>query len=68
MFKVTVDRLNIRGGPGTEFEKIETYGPLNKGQVVEELEEEGKWVFVELIGGQFNGNRGYVHSNFLTPA
>lgn len=66
LFEVTARVLNIRGGPGTSFEKISAYGPLKDGQLLEVLEEEGDgWVFVELVGGEHPGNRGYVYDKYI---
>lgn len=64
--EVTASVLNIRGGPGTEFERIKAYGPLKRGQHVRKLDDEDNgWVFVELMSGEHQGNRGYVFDKFL---
>lgn len=54
--------LNVRGGPGTEFEPMKI-GPLKDGATVKLLREEGKWSFVS-----FDKGEGWVFSQYLAPA
>ncbi len=56
---VTASSLNIRGGPGVEFEKL-GWGPLNKGAKVALIKRYGDWFFVA-----HNGGEGFVHSAYL---
>lgn len=66
LFVVNTAVLNIRGGPGTSFEKIVAYGPLKSGQLLEVIDQEDDgWSFVELVGGSYAGNRGYVYNKFI---
>ena len=58
----TTVRLNIRGGPGTEFEKLDE-SPLAPGSVLEYLDADGPWskVAVETDGAVV----GWVHGSYL---
>ena len=59
-YKVDVDSLNVRGGPGIEFDKL-SVGSLLKGEVVELSETKGKWYYV-----QFRIlNKGWIHSRYV---
>lgn len=59
-YKVDVDVLNVRGGPGVEFERL-SVGPLTKDMSLELLEKKGSWIYV-----QFNGDKkGWVHGRYV---
>ena len=53
----TTDYLNMRTGPGTEFEKIITILP---GEMVQVIEREGNWAKVV-----FDGETGYCSLEYL---
>ena len=61
----TTVRLNIRGGPGTEFEKLEI-SPLEKGGAVVRLDDDGPWIKVEVEDA--DGVVGWVHGSYLRLA
>ena len=65
-FTVTAnDGLNMRAGPGVQHEKIKK---LARGTMVSQVETDGRWWMVaELVRGR-EGDTGWVHSNWLTPA
>lgn len=46
---VTVESLNVRSGPGTDFPKI---GNLNGGTFVTVLKDQGDWSLIEFQGGE----------------
>lgn len=56
-YVATVGDLNVRGGPGAEFAILMK---LNRGDTVKVLNQEGKWMLV-----QVDTTKGYVHSGFL---
>jgi N-acetylmuramoyl-L-alanine amidase len=59
-YQVNVNSLNVRGGPGIQFDKL-SEGPLRSGTVVKLLEQKGAWMYVE-----FNThNRGWVHGRYV---
>jgi uncharacterized protein YraI len=60
-FAVTT-RLNIRGGPGTGYDKLEG-GPLAAGTRVLEQEREGKWSRVSVEGGPVA--EGWVYNPYM---
>jgi uncharacterized protein YraI len=51
-------RVNVRSGPGTEFDRI---GRLNPGDAFTFLEQTGGWVKID-----YNGQQGYVSAAFVT--
>jgi len=53
-FKVTASSLNVRGGPGTNFNTIAS---LKKGELVEILERNGDW-------GRINDD-GWIHTGYI---
>jgi len=57
-----VTRLNIRGGPGIEYEKLDE-SPLAPGTVLEHLEDEGAWTKVSL--DKADAVIGWVHGSYL---
>lgn len=68
---VSALRLNLRGGPGLGYERVDPPGQLPQGTVVEALRTEGEWVYVQVVG---SGNRrdpsasdivGWVHGAYL---
>ena len=58
----TTTRLNIRGGPGTEFEKLDI-SPLAAGTALAKIEDEGPWFQVSLAADA--SQQGWVHSRYL---
>ncbi len=60
-FTVT-SRLNIRGGPGTAYDKLDG-GPLPQGTQVLEQEREGKWSRITITDGPVND--GWVYNPYL---
>ncbi len=57
---VRASELNVRGGPGIDFEKL-SWGPLPNGTTVEVVSRHGDWAFIHTAGGE-----GFVHAAFLT--
>lgn len=58
--------LNVRGGPGTGFEKLD-WGPLKHGDQVEKLEAVGDWYRIRRwSNGQ--ARHGWVYARYLLPA
>lgn len=58
----TMTRVNIRGGPGTEFEKLDE-SPLAVGTRVAKQDQDGVWCQVSLDASP--GVQGWVHSRYL---
>ena len=56
---MSASSLNVRGGPGIEFEKL-TWGPLENGVSVELISRQGDWALIRASGGE-----GFVHTAFL---
>ena len=54
---VTADVLNVRTGPGTEYD---AQGTLNRGDEVQVLEVEGDWCRI-----QYKGTEAYVHKDYV---
>lgn len=71
VYIVNTSRLNIRGGPGTEYERIDPPGYLPRNTRVEIVQWDAPWAFVEVIqpgdsiDGLNQGLRGWVHSSYL---
>ena len=63
---ITTANLNIRIGPGTEFEKLQG-SPLPASTKVQVLERHGKWWLVEVLGEvpELFDPSGWVHSGYL---
>lgn len=59
---VSTTRLNIRGGPGIEYEKLDE-SPLAPGTVLEHLESDGEWMKVRLEHA--DAVIGWVHGGYL---
>jgi len=59
---VPTTRLNIRGGPGIEYEKLDE-SPLKPGTVLEHLEDRGVWMKVRLEDA--DGVVGWAHRDYL---
>ena len=57
---VTADVLNVRTGPGTNYDM---QGTLTQGSEVQVLAQEGEWSRI-----QYNGTEAYVSSQYLTEA
>lgn len=64
-------RLNLRGGPGQQFERIDPPGYLTGGTEVRTIRQEGNWSYVEVTQpatqapGVEPGLRGWVHHSYL---
>jgi len=74
-YKVTATRLNLRGGPGIDRERIDPPGSLPMHTIVKALQREPPWAFIEVsdtasgeIDGLETGLRGWVHTAYLTPS
>jgi N-acetylmuramoyl-L-alanine amidase len=73
-YVVTATRLNLRGGPGIDRERIDPPGSLPMHTIVSILWREPPWVFIEVgdpagvaSDGPNPGLRGWVHSAYLSP-
>lgn len=68
-YVVTAGRLNLRGGPGTGYEKIVPPSVLLRGTRLKLLQREGGWAFVapENADGEEGAIRGWVHSTYIAP-
>lgn len=60
---VSAYMLNVREGPGTNFDILKKISPLKKGSKVQVLKEQGDWSFIST-----NEERGWVYSDYLIPA
>lgn len=60
LLRVTGERVNVRGGPGTGFGVV---GQVAAGELVEAVEEAGGWTRIRAAGAQ-----GWMASRFLAPA
>jgi N-acetylmuramoyl-L-alanine amidase len=57
--------LNVRGGPGTNFDTL-SWGPLNNGQRVQRLEARGEWYNVRRwVEGV--AREGWIYAAYLVP-
>lgn len=65
-FVVEATRLNVRGGPGTSFEKMD-FGAWPSGTVVLELQREGGWSYVQRLQSA-NKEKGWVANRYLRRA
>jgi N-acetylmuramoyl-L-alanine amidase len=65
----TTTKLNIRRGPGTEFDKLEG-SPLPRGTRVMAQRSAGNWRYVDVLDEVVEGGdlEGWVHGRYLTPA
>lgn len=59
---VTAGQLNVRGGPGTEFEKL-SWGPLARGSKVVGVEQHGVWWRIRVMNDE-----GWAHGLYLQDA
>ncbi len=57
----TTTRVNIRGGPGTAYDKLDN-SPLDMGTELVKLDERGEWYFVSVTTQ--NSVKGWVHSRY----
>lgn len=64
IYEVTVDSLNIRKGPGIEYEPVSS--PLQRGTKVMLLDKVDRWSRVDVTGP--NDVEGWVCNKYLTPA
>lgn len=64
----TTSRLNIRRGPGTDYEKLPG-SPLPQGTEVLSLTNQGNWRFVNVLTSipEFEDLEGWVHGAYLEP-
>jgi N-acetylmuramoyl-L-alanine amidase len=62
-YAVNATVLNVRGGAGTQFEKLD-WGPLKKGDIVWVLQQKADWDYVEST----KDHQGWVSGQYLTPA
>lgn len=63
LHRVTAGTLNVRGGPGTEFQKIST---VHRGDLVTVVDTHDQWRRIDIgDGGEPDG---WVHSAYLQPA
>jgi uncharacterized protein YgiM (DUF1202 family) len=60
-YRVTTS-LNVRGGPGTDYDKLEG-GPLAAGTRVREQERDGKWSRVQIEDGPLQ--EGWVYNSYI---
>ncbi|MEM1114685.1 MAG: N-acetylmuramoyl-L-alanine amidase [Pseudomonadota bacterium] len=64
----TTARLNIREGPGVEFETLED-SPLAVGTRLTAIERHGHWFYVEVLGDEaVRESTGWVHGDYIAPA
>ena len=64
---VTTTALNIREGPGTEFDRLQE-SPLPPGTRLTLESREGIWCFVVVLGSDGTPTAtGWVHGNFIRP-
>jgi N-acetylmuramoyl-L-alanine amidase len=66
-FRVTIanDTLNVRGGPGTDFQTLD-WGPLQDGDRVQRLEVVGNWYRVRRwVAG--TAREGWAYARYLVP-
>ena len=63
---VTASRLNIRVGPGTEFDTLPV-APLPQGTLVKGLAQADGWQYVEVLDEKGEAHRGWVVSRYLRP-
>ncbi len=71
-YVVSPTRLNLRGGPGLDHERIDPPGSLQAGTVVRAIWREPPWAFIEVLetpgdggGGAEPGLRGWTHTAYL---
>ena len=63
--KSATGTLNVRGGPGTNFDTL-SWGPIENGQKVQRLEARGEWYRVRRwVDGV--AREGWVFAAYLVP-
>jgi N-acetylmuramoyl-L-alanine amidase len=60
-YEVNASTLNVRGGPGTNFDLVKP--ALKKGALVTLVSEQGDWSFIRTKAGK----EGFVFSQYITP-
>ncbi len=71
VFVTNATRLNLRGGPGTQNERIDPPGHLPFGTRVKIIRRDGDWAYAEVsqpgaaLPGLAPGLRGWVHAGYL---
>ncbi len=60
-YKVNSETLNVRGGPGTNFDILK-WGPLKKNNMLTLVQEKGDWAYI-----QNGNNEGWVFGQYITP-
>ncbi len=63
----TAAHLNVREGPGTQFDKL-AISPLGPGRRLRMRSREASWCFVDVLGGADEAtDTGWVHGDFIQP-
>lgn len=67
VYEVSATRLNVRGGPGTEFDTMEPPGQFERGARVTIVRRTGRWAYVEVLedAPEIAGLRGWVSRDYL---
>ena len=59
--RVTADILNVRVGPGTEYDRVAAYPQLAYGNLVDVCDEKDGWYYIRIAGSVY----GYVSSKYI---
>ena len=62
---VNATRLNLRGGPGLGFERVDPPGQLGRGTLVDLQHQDQDWAYIEVADGEHAGVLGWVHASYL---
>ena len=63
----TTSHLNVREGPGSQFDKL-AVSPLDPGTRLHMQTREASWCFVDVLDGGGNAtDTGWVHGDFIRP-